>query len=117
MPNPVVHWEIGGDDVKKLQDFYTRLFDWHVDANNPMDYGFVDTHTESGINGGIFPADGQRRVTIFVEVNDLQAYLDKAEGLGGKTVMPPTEIPDTVTLAMFTDPEGTVVGLVKGEDE
>ena len=43
-----------------------------------------------------------------------QAYLDKAEELGGKTVMPPTEIPDIVTLAMFSDPEGNLIGMIKG---
>ena len=52
MPNPVVHWEVTGQDAKRLQDFYTNLFDWHVDADNPMNYGLVDTHAEGGINGG-----------------------------------------------------------------
>ena len=116
MPNPVVHWEITGKDGPKLQKFYADLFGWHVDANNPMNYGMVDTHSEHGINGGIAPEqEATTRVTVYVEVDDLQAYLDKAESLGGKTIMPPTEIPDTVTLAMFTDPEGNVTGLVKSE--
>lgn len=116
MPNPVVHWEIAGKDGKKIQSFYADLFDWHVDANNPMDYGMVDTHSEGGINGGISKEDdGNKGVTIYVEVDDLQAYLDKAEKLGGKTVLPPTEIPGVVTLAKFTDPEGNVTGLVKSE--
>ena len=41
-----------------------------------------------------------------------QAYLDKVESKGGKTVMPVTEIPGMVILAQFADPEGNVVGLV-----
>ena len=49
-----------------------------------------------------------------MQVDDLQAFLDKAESLGGKTIMPPTVIPDTVTLAMFTDPEGNIMGMVTG---
>ena len=114
MPNPVVHWEIQCKDAKKAQQFYSRLFGWHVDANNPMNYGMVDTRDEVGINGGIGPCDGPNRVTFYIQVADLQAFLDKATRLGGKVVMPPTEIPDTVTLAMFADPEGNVIGLVKG---
>ncbi len=75
----------------------------------------IDTHAEGGINGDIAPANnGTSRVTFYAQVDDLQAYLDKAEGLGGKTVLPPMEIPDTVTLAMFTDPEGNLIGLIKG---
>ena len=40
--------------------------------------------------------------------------LNKAESLGGKTIMPPTEIPDYVTIALFADPHGNTIGLVKG---
>ncbi len=113
MPNPVVHWEISAKDAKKAQDFYANLFGWHVDSSNPMNYGLVDTHGEGGINGGIPQTDEKPGVTIFIQVDDLQAYLDKAEKLGGKAVMPPTEIPNMVTLAMFSDLDGNVIGLVK----
>jgi predicted enzyme related to lactoylglutathione lyase len=93
MPNPVVHFEYHSNNPKELQDFYSTLFGWHVDTNNPMDYGFVDTHA-GGINGGITsPPDGTGRVVVSVEVDDLGAYLKKAEELGAKTVVPITEIP------------------------
>ena len=114
MPNPVVHWEIHAKDAQKSREFYAKLFDWHVEYIEPMNYGVVDTHAEGGINGGIASADGPTRVTFYVQVDDLQAYLDKAESLGGKTIMPPTEIPNVVTMAMFSDPDGTITGLVKG---
>lgn len=115
MPNPVVHFEIIGKNAKALQDFYAKLFDWHVDANNPMNYGMVDTHA-GGINGGIGSSDqGDGHVTVFIEVDDPDAYLKKVESMGGKTVMPTTVIPNMVTFAMFSDPEGHMVGLVKAE--
>ena len=115
MPNPVVHFEIVGKDGKKLQNFYSNLFGWKIDANNPMNYGMVEA-SQGGIGGGIGPTDqGEGHVTIYIAVDDLQAYLDKAEGMGGKTVMPPTEIPGMVTFALFTDPEGHLVGMVKDE--
>ena len=43
MPNPVVHWEIAAKDGPKIQEFLRKLFDWHVDPNNPMNYGMVST--------------------------------------------------------------------------
>lgn len=113
MPNPVVHWEITGPKGKELQGFYAKLFDWKIDANNPMDYGMVDTGGD-GINGGIGPSPNANAVTFYVQVPDPQAYLDKVEEMGGKTIMPVTEIPGTVTLAQFADPEGNVIGLLKG---
>ena len=41
MAQPVVHFEVIGKDGKKLQEFYGKLFDWNVDASNPMSYGLV----------------------------------------------------------------------------
>ena len=115
MANPVIHFEVHVKDGKKSQNFYKNLFDWHIDANNPIDYGVVDTHSK-GINGGVTVSPTAPMVTFYVSVDDLQAYLDKAESIGGKTVTPPTEIPGVVTYALFADPDGNVIGLFK-EDE
>ncbi len=112
MGKPVVHWEIHAKDAPKLQKFYGELFDWKIDANNPMKYGLVDAGGK-GINGGIGPGEKFFGVTFYVEVEDLEEYLTKATRLGAKTLMPPTTIPDMVTLAVFADPEGNRIGLVK----
>jgi len=112
MANRVVHWEITGKDGKRLQQYYASLFGWNINTDNPMGYGLVD-QASAGLGGGISASEGHNWVTIYVEVPDLQAALDKAESLGGKTMMGPTEIPGMVTMAMFADPEGNVVGLVK----
>jgi uncharacterized protein len=116
MGNAVTHFEVNGSNGKALQKFYADAFDWHVDANNPMNYGMVDTHAGKGINGGIgTPPDGSGGVTFYIEVDDLQKALDKIEKLGGKTVNPPMEIPGTpVKLAHFADPEGHLIGLSTG---
>ena len=116
MGAPVVHWEIVSPNAAQLQKFYGELFDWHVDTNNPMGYGMVDTHGEGGINGGIGSPQGGApgHFTMYVQVDDLQKYLDRAESLGAKTIMPPMEIPGDVTIALFADPDGRVIGLVKG---
>lgn len=116
MAAPVVHFEILGKDGEKLQSFYSNVFDWEINADNPMKYGMVQPGQESGaIGGGVAQApDGETpQVTFYIEVDDPQAYLDKIGGMGGKTIVPVTEIPDMVTFALFADPEGNVVGLVK----
>jgi uncharacterized protein len=113
MADKVVWFEVTGKDGGKLQSFYGELFGWKVDASNPMNYGMVEAD-ESGIGGGIGQADnGDGHVTFYMGVDDPQAYLDKAEKLGGKTVVPVTEIPNMVTFALIGDPEGHVIGVVK----
>ena len=116
MGRPVVHFEINAKDSKKLGSFYSELFEWKIDTNNPMGYGLVDTGSEGGIGGGIGQSNSNAPayLSLYVQVNDLQAYLDRAEKLGGRTIVPPTEIPNTVTFAMFQDPEGNMIGLLKG---
>ena len=115
MPNPVVHWEIvSSTRGKELQEFYATLFGWEINTNNPFDYGVVDTQTDHGINGGVGPTQGPSRVTIYAEVDDLQAYLDTVVELGGTVVMPITEIPGAVTMALFSDPDGNITGLIQG---
>jgi predicted enzyme related to lactoylglutathione lyase len=112
MPNPVAHFEIVGGDGKKIQAFYRDVFGWNVDANNEWNYGMT-TPEDTGIGGGIAATMDVPRVTIYVQVPDPQAFLDKAESLGGKTLMPVTEIPGAATIAMFSDPQGNVLGLLK----
>ena len=116
MGQPVVHFEILGEDAIGLQKFYADLFDWNIAP--PMsaemgNYAVVD-RPSSGVGGGIGqPAPGDKpRVTVYVAVPDLQAALDQAVALGGKIVSPPMVIPGVVSMAHFSDPAGNVIGLV-----
>ena len=117
MGNPVVHFEIGGPDGPALQQFYRDLFGWRVEQQDE-DMGFygVVWANEGGIGGGVFPTTEdmpvRNYVTVYTQVDDLQAALDKASGLGGNTIMPPMEIgPEVGSVAMFMDPAGNAMGL------
>lgn len=110
MPNLISHVEINGQDDGKLREFYGQIFDWQIRQIPEMSYNMVDGAPSVGIGSG---GDGPY-VTFYVTTPDLQATLDKVESLGGKTVVPPMEIPGNITMAMFTDPEGHLIGLIKG---
>ncbi len=112
MANPVVHFEVIGADGAKLQNFYGEVFGWQIDANNPMSYGMVHA-SEHGIGGGIAGGDQGRGVTFYVEVPKLEETLAGVEERGGKTVMPPTDVPGGPRMAQFVDPEGNRIGLVQ----
>lgn len=118
MGAPVVHFEIMGGEASELETFYRQLFGWKINGNNPIKYGIVETGGgPGGINGGIGPAkDGSKRVSVYVRVEDLQTTLDRAQRLGGKIILPPTEVPGGPKLAMFADPAGNVTGLLLGDE-
>lgn len=115
MGAPIVHFEVNGKDLKKSKEFYGSLFDWKM-QDVPGNYGMVDTGVKMGINGGLGQLEPEKTpyVTFYAQVEDPQAYLDKAVSLGAKVVVPVTVVPDMVTFAQFTDPDGCLVGLVKG---
>jgi predicted enzyme related to lactoylglutathione lyase len=122
MGQPVVHFEVLGKDPALLQSYYAELFDWQVDASNPMNYGIVQREANlnpdgvgigGGIGGGMDGYDGH--VTFYVEVPDVEAALQKAESLGGSRLMGPDKVPGAeVELGLLEDPEGHVIGIIKG---
>ena len=118
MGAPIVHFEINGIDFKRSEDFYRNLFGWQIQDVPAINYAMVDTGVKMGINGGIGQLDPGEMpfVTFYVQVEELQPYLDKAVSLGGRIIIPITVIPDMITFAMFSDPDGCRVGLVKGPE-
>lgn len=120
MGRPVVHFEIIGKDAAKLQRYYSDLFGWEIDANNPMNYGTVQREGNTtadgvGIGGGVAggPEGYPGHVTFYIEVPDVEAALAKAETLGGSRLMGPDEVMEGLVIGQFTDPEGHMIGLVK----
>jgi len=117
MAHPVTHFEVNARDAKAARKFYGDLFGWKIDTNNPMDYGMVSAAGPGhSIGGGIGASqNGRAWVTFYVETPDLAKTLAKAEQLGGRTVMPPMEM-GVVEYALFSDPEGNVIGLAKSSN-
>jgi predicted enzyme related to lactoylglutathione lyase len=97
-----------GRDSEKSGQFFSSLFGWKIQPVGPA--AIIDTGA-GGINGHITALghEPHNYVTIYVQVDELQEYLDKAVELGGKTLVPPVEIP-TGSFAWLADPDGNVIG-------
>jgi len=114
MGNPVFYFEVGDVDQEPLQRFYTELFGWKSQQMPQGRYILIDTVAGSGVNGGIgWSVQGWPWASFYVEADDVQALLDRANELGGTTVVPVSEVPGVVTWGMFNDPDGLLVGLMK----
>jgi predicted enzyme related to lactoylglutathione lyase len=113
-----VHFEVGAADDGPLTAFYGELFGWGLQGSPGGGYTLIDTRGGSGINGGIGRSQtGEPWSAFYVETDDLRATLDRANSLGGTTVMPVTDFGGAVTIAMFNDPDGLLVGLVRSPAE
>ena len=111
MADQIIHVEVTGKDGAALQSFYSNVFGWQLDTNNPGGYGML---RQGDLSAGIGPAQdgGGGQVTFYVHSDDPQATLQKVERAGGKVIMPLTEVAPETTIALFADPEGHVVGLM-----
>jgi predicted enzyme related to lactoylglutathione lyase len=113
MSNPIVHLEVVGQDGGKLMSFYSDLFGWQLDANNPQNYGVGQLDDSVGVGVGPAP-EGPGGATFYIGVDDVAAALAKAEELGGSRVMGPETIMERMVLGQFKDPEGNMIGLIQG---
>src|SRR6266702_156409 len=94
MGKPVIYFEYVSPKPEETISFYSQLFGWEADLNEEQHYAMVQTGPDHTVTGGIAGSAewGDPRVTIYAGVDDVQAYLDKAEALGGKTVLAPMEV-------------------------
>ena len=122
MGQPVVHFEVVGKDAEKLRSFYSDLAGWNFDVfeGGPTDYGVVprDGNTNSegvGIGGGVGngPEGYEGHVTFYIEVPDVGEALERVEKLGGTKMMGPDSPMEGLTIGLFNDPEGHLIGLVE----
>ncbi len=115
MGRPVVHFEIGSPNTGAASAFFQALFGWQMASHGPAT--LIDTGSPGGIQGNLAAPEGAQGpyLTFYVEVPDLAATLAMAEKLGGKTLVPPTEIPGMGAFAWFSDLDGNALGLWKSQ--
>jgi predicted enzyme related to lactoylglutathione lyase len=54
-------------------------------------------------------------LTVYIEVQDIEEALSRAEKLAGKVISPVHEVPGKqLKVAFIADPEGHVIGLSQG---
>ena len=113
MASHVIHVEVVGKDGPALQKFYSEVFGWKLSTDNPGGYGMLRQDGES-VTGGFGASNdgGTGHVTFYVHTDDPQGTLASVERLGGRVIMPLTQVAPETTIALFTDPEGHVVGLM-----
>ena len=117
--HPIVHIEIPANDTAAASKFYADLFGWKIQTDPTFDYHMFEA--EGGPGGGFVSTTGTTdggtmtykpdSLLVYVSTDDIDASLAKVASLGGKTLVPKTEIPQTGWFAVFADPTGNRVAL------
>jgi uncharacterized protein len=119
-PGALCWTELSTRDTQAAETFYTELFGWtpkHSPAGSPMPY------TEFSVGGtpsiGMMPMPEQMPAQVpsywmpYFQVADADASAAKATELGGKVMVPPTDIPKTGRFAVVSDPQGAMFAVFK----
>ncbi len=124
MDHTIVHFEIPAEDLDKLQKFYNQLFRWKIEKVEGMDYWMVYTvpvdkdgiPVRQGVNGGMMKKQNpEHKATNYISVESVDEYTKKIEELGGKIIVPKTEIPNIGWWAMALDPEGNHFAIMESK--
>ena len=118
----VVHFEIPADDQERAREFYGAAFDWRLDVmpelqytnvvTTPIDEATQQPLSPGAINGGMFERTSDlANPIITVDVDDIDAALERITALGGDVVQAKTAIPGMGYFGYFRDTEGNVLGL------
>jgi len=109
--------ELITNDVPAARKFYGALLGWKFKEmeGSTMAYGVISAG-EQDIGGimatppeakGMPPAWG-----TYVTVKNVDEVAGKVAGLGGKLIVPPTDIPKVGRFAVVQDPQGATLSLI-----
>ena len=108
----ICHVEFDSTDLERTRRFLGGLFgDWQFQGWGDK---YLLFSTPGGPGGGINRVDklqGGSGTLVHVEVDEIEPYLARVEGLGGRIHTPKTEIPEIGWFAIVKDPDGNLLGL------
>jgi hypothetical protein len=111
MSHPIVFFEIAGPEGQKLQDFYRDTFGWTAEPNAAAAYAYMNSETPGIKRAGI--RQDPPGTLLYIGTSDMDESVKKITDGGGTLIMKPTTIPGSITFALFKDPAGNMMGLLK----
>jgi len=108
-----IEWTV--TNLERARKFYGGLFDWTFEAwgenylmfNTPAKDLGGGFELKSAVQAGASPV-------VYIDVEDIEPYLEKAVALGGSVMTPKGDIPNIGWYAIIKDPDGNAVGLFQG---
>jgi len=131
--NPVVHFEMPGEDTDRMSEFYKRVFGWKTEQMGPDMGNYVVVQTDetdekgmlkktNRINGGFYKKTDNpisQYPSVVIAVEDIREAMEKVTEAGGKVLGgqsksgEPDDIPGIGLYVSFLDTEGNRVGMLQ----
>ena len=93
--NSVVHLELHTGDLRGAVDFYAQLFGWRPERIHAGQGSYLALGMGDRVGGGVVECPADQPLWLpYVEVRDVSATTDRAQGLGGEVLLGPREGPE-----------------------
>lgn len=119
--NPVVFWELASHDMEKSVKFFQDVFDWQIDFNERLGFYIIPQATPQGesLDGAIFTLKRAKLpfLTIYIQVEDIDAKAKLIEQKGGFIVEEPFNISDKSRICLFNEPSGVTFAMIESITE
>jgi predicted enzyme related to lactoylglutathione lyase len=109
--------ELATRDLDAAKKFYTELLGWQLKESNAAGMAYHEIVAGGEHVGGLYQmgpehGDAPSHWMAYVAVEDVDARAARAEELGGKVCVPPTDIPNVGRFCVVTDPSGASLSLI-----
>lgn len=110
--------ELTTGDTKTAQTFYTQLFGWTLKPSTMPDMEYTEFLVDGTPEGGMMPTPKEMpnvppNWLPYFQVEDVDATVSKAASSGAKTLVPPSDIPNTGRFSVLMDPQGAAFAVFK----
>ncbi len=113
--------DLAATDADRARGFYGRLFGWSSRREPSNRQSFTCERISGESVASIYQLERSKLTrdmpshwTPYIRVNDIDAALERAAGLGGQVIVGPIAIADIARAALIFDPVGAYVGLWQG---
>ncbi|BBB49403.1 VOC family protein [Pelolinea submarina] len=119
--NPVVFWELASNDMEKSVTFFHEVFDWQIDFNERLGFYLIPETTpkQESLEGAIFTLKRAKLpfLTIYIQVEDIDAKVALVEEKGGFIVEAPFDISPRSRICLFNEPSGVTFAMVQSKPD
>ncbi len=115
--NTFCHIEWSTTDLERTKNLLSSLFGWEFE---PWGEEYMVFRTPQGVGGGIMKTDKVEpgsSPSVYVDVDSIEPYLEKATQLGAEIAVPKTPIENVGWFAHIKDQDGNIFGIVEGEEK
>lgn len=117
-PGKIIWHDLATADVKAAQQFYWKLFGWRFKRYGSGNNTYISIYYKGRLVGGVVAlapkqaAENENQWVSYLSVPDVVQATQYVKKNGGKVLVEPMKFEQQGELAVFTDPEGALFGVL-----